>query len=59
MLALCTHIAHGFWSAARTLGAISSATSATVYKAIAGVLAAVITLGFLSVPIAVLAGLVR
>jgi succinate dehydrogenase / fumarate reductase cytochrome b subunit len=23
MLALCTHIAHGFWSAARTLGAIA------------------------------------
>ncbi|WP_084011119.1 succinate dehydrogenase cytochrome b subunit [Pseudofrankia sp. DC12] len=59
MLALCAHIAHGFWSAARTLGAVSSATQATTYKAIAGVLAAVITLGFLSVPIAVLAGLVR
>jgi succinate dehydrogenase / fumarate reductase cytochrome b subunit len=59
MLALCAHIAHGFWSAARTLGAVSSATKAVTYKAIAGVLAAVITLGFLSVPIAVLAGLVR
>ncbi|WP_338013768.1 succinate dehydrogenase cytochrome b subunit [Pseudofrankia asymbiotica] len=58
MLALCLHIAHGFWSAARTLGAVTSATRATAYKATAGVLAVVITLGFLSVPIAVMAGLV-
>jgi len=58
MLALCLHIAHGFWSAARTLGAVTSASRATAYKATAGVLAVLITLGFLSVPIAVMAGLV-
>nr|WP_307875091.1 succinate dehydrogenase cytochrome b subunit [Frankia nepalensis] len=58
MLALCLHISHGFWSAARTLGAVSSATKATAYKTTAIVLGVVITLGFISVPIAVLSGLV-
>jgi succinate dehydrogenase / fumarate reductase cytochrome b subunit len=58
MLALCLHIAHGFWSAARTLGAVSSATRARAYKAIAGTLALIITVGFLAAPIGVMSGLV-
>ncbi|MBX6389593.1 MAG: succinate dehydrogenase cytochrome b subunit [Frankia sp.] len=58
MLALCLHIAHGFWSAARTLGAVSSATRARVYKAVAGTLALIISVGFLATPIGVMSGLV-
>lgn len=58
MLALCLHIAHGFWSAARTLGAVRSRSREQAFKAVAGVLALVITLGFLAVPIGVMSGLV-
>ncbi|WP_275408637.1 succinate dehydrogenase cytochrome b subunit [Actinocatenispora rupis] len=58
MLALCLHIYHGFWSAAQTLGANNAARN-VVFKTIATVLALAITVGFLSVPIAVMTGLVR
>lgn len=57
MLMLCLHIYHGFWSAAQTLGANSPARDATL-KTIATVLALVITVGFLSVPVAVMTGVV-
>ena len=57
MLMLCLHIYHGFWSAAQTLGA-NNAVRNGLFKAIATVLALVITVGFLSVPVGVMTGLV-
>ncbi|WP_371477289.1 succinate dehydrogenase cytochrome b subunit [Kitasatospora sp. NBC_00315] len=57
MLALGLHIRHGFWSAAQTLGA-NNARRDRVLKAIANGLALVLTAGFLSVPVAVLTGVV-
>lgn len=57
MAALCLHIYHGFWSAAQTLGA-NNAGRDRVLKTIATVLALVISVGFLSVPVAVMTGLV-
>ncbi|MFB6872930.1 succinate dehydrogenase [Streptomyces sp. NPDC056323] len=57
MLALGLHVQHGFWSAAQTLGA-GNATRDRVLKTIANALAAVLTLGFISVPVAVMTGVV-
>ncbi|MFD7532632.1 MULTISPECIES: succinate dehydrogenase [unclassified Streptomyces] len=57
MLALGLHVQHGFWSAAQTLGA-GSATRDRVLKTVANALAAVLTLGFISVPVAVMTGVV-
>jgi succinate dehydrogenase / fumarate reductase cytochrome b subunit len=58
MLALCLHVYHGFWSAAQTLGA-NSAVRNRAFKAVATVLALVITAGFLAVPVAVMIGVVH
>ncbi|MFJ3698986.1 succinate dehydrogenase cytochrome b subunit [Streptomyces sp. NPDC090052] len=57
MLALGLHIRHGFWSAAQTLGA-GKATRDRVLKATANILALVLTVGFISVPVAVMTGVV-
>ncbi|MEU6083490.1 succinate dehydrogenase cytochrome b subunit [Streptomyces sp. NPDC047108] len=57
MLALCLHIHHGFWSAAQTLGANSARRHRTL-KATATGLSLILTTGFLSVPVAVMTGLV-
>lgn len=57
MLALGIHIEHGFWSAAQTLGANKPKTE-RVLKITARVLALVLTLGFITVPVAVFTGLV-
>ncbi|MER6105402.1 succinate dehydrogenase [Streptomyces sp. NPDC001832] len=57
MLALGLHVQHGFWSAAQTLGA-GSATRDRALKTIANVLALVLTVGFISVPVAVMTGVV-
>jgi len=57
VLALCLHVRHGFWSAAQTLGA-GSARRDRALKTAADVLAAALTIGFLSVPVAVVTGLV-
>lgn len=57
MLALGMHVRHGFWSAAQTLGA-GRARRDRALKATANVLAAVLTLGFISVPVGVMTGLV-
>lgn len=57
MLALGLHIRHGFWSAAQTLGA-NSARRDRVLKAVANVLALVLTCGFIAVPVAVMTGVV-
>ncbi|MFB7189678.1 succinate dehydrogenase [Streptomyces sp. NPDC056230] len=57
MLALGLHVQHGFWSAAQTLGA-GNANRDRVLKTIANVLALVLTVGFISVPVAVMTGVV-
>ncbi|WP_336052552.1 succinate dehydrogenase cytochrome b subunit [Streptomyces sp. CA2R101] len=57
MLALGLHIRHGFWSAAQTLGANRPGRDRTL-KALANVLAAVLTAGFLAVPVSVMTGVV-
>jgi succinate dehydrogenase / fumarate reductase cytochrome b subunit len=57
MIALGFHLRHGIWSALQTLGR-SSGPYQMRYKAIALVIAVVLTAGFLAVPIAVQFGLV-
>jgi succinate dehydrogenase / fumarate reductase cytochrome b subunit len=57
MLAVGLHVRHGFWSAAQTLG-VGNARRERFLKAAANLLALVLTVGFLSVPIAVMTGLV-
>ena len=57
MLALGLHIRHGFWSAAQTLGA-NRAGRDRLLKKLANLLAAVLTLGFIAVPVAVMTGVV-
>ncbi|MFP3986124.1 succinate dehydrogenase [Streptomyces sp. E11-3] len=58
VLALGFHIRHGFWSAAQTLGA-GSATRDRALKAAANTLALALTVGFASVPVAVMTGWVN
>ncbi|THA71138.1 succinate dehydrogenase [Streptomyces sp. A0958] len=57
MLALGLHVQHGFWSAAQTLGA-GRASRDRVLKTLANALALVLTVGFVSVPVAVMTGVV-
>ncbi|MER5495816.1 MULTISPECIES: succinate dehydrogenase [unclassified Streptomyces] len=57
VLALGFHVRHGFWSAAQTLGAGNAARDRAL-KALANALALVLTLGFISVPVAVMTGVV-
>ncbi|MBP2323597.1 succinate dehydrogenase / fumarate reductase cytochrome b subunit [Kibdelosporangium banguiense] len=57
VIALGFHIRHGMWSAMQSLGASSAARQKAVQSFSFGV-ALVITLGYLSVPFAVLTGLV-
>ncbi|MEU8784886.1 succinate dehydrogenase [Streptomyces sp. NPDC048637] len=57
VLALGLHIRHGFWSAAQTLG-VGSRARDRLLKTLAQVLALVLTVGFISVPIAVMTGVV-
>ncbi|WP_418960452.1 succinate dehydrogenase [Streptomyces tritici] len=57
MLAVGLHVRHGFWSAAQTLG-VGNARRERVLKAAANGLALVLTAGFVSVPLAVMTGLV-
>lgn len=58
MLAVGLHIRHGFWAAAQTLG-VTRPGAARLLKATADVLAAVLTAGFLAVPIGVMTGVVN
>ncbi|MGW1377628.1 succinate dehydrogenase [Streptomyces sp. NPDC002446] len=53
MVALGFHVRHGFWSAAQTLGAGSAARERAL-KLLANGLALVLTVGFVSVPVAVM-----
>jgi len=58
VVALGMHLRHGVWSALRSLG-VASAARARAMRTIAFGYATAITVGFLSVPYAVLFGLVR
>ncbi|OEU97095.1 succinate dehydrogenase cytochrome b subunit [Streptomyces oceani] len=57
MLALGLHVRHGFWSAAQTLG-VNRPRRERALKATANALALVLTAGFLSIPLAVMTGVV-
>jgi succinate dehydrogenase / fumarate reductase cytochrome b subunit len=57
MVLLGTHLSHGIWSMFQSLG-ITSPTRSPLIKRAAQLIAIVITLGFLSIPVAVLAGFV-
>ncbi|MGY0020276.1 succinate dehydrogenase [Streptomyces sp. cg35] len=57
MLALGLHVQHGFWSAAQTLG-VGNRTRDRVLKTVGNALAALLTLGFIAVPVGVMTGLV-
>ncbi|MFF5425368.1 MULTISPECIES: succinate dehydrogenase [unclassified Streptomyces] len=58
MLAVGLHVRHGFWSAAQTLG-VGSARRERLLRALADLLALALTAGFVSVPVAVMTGLVN
>lgn len=58
MVVLGLHLYHGVWSMFQTLG-LNGATSDRFFRRLATVIAAVIVLGNISIPAAVLAGLVR
>ena len=51
------HVRHGFWSAAQTLG-VGNATRDRILKAVANVLAVLLTAAFISVPVGVMTGVV-
>jgi succinate dehydrogenase / fumarate reductase cytochrome b subunit len=57
MIMLCTHLYHGLWSMFQTVGWIDTRYSEKVKKA-AAALAILICIGFISIPLAVMAGLV-
>ncbi|MCX5230336.1 succinate dehydrogenase [Streptomyces sp. NPDC006553] len=57
MLAVGLHVRHGFWSAAQTLG-VGSARRERLLRGLADTLALVLTAGFISVPVAVMTGVV-
>jgi succinate dehydrogenase / fumarate reductase cytochrome b subunit len=57
ILAVGLHLRHGIFSAARTLGQ-QSARGERIAKAVALILSIVLVVGYLSVPFAVLTGLV-
>jgi len=58
MAALCLHLDHGVWSMFQTLGC-NNARISTVLKGLSRVVALVVFAGFISVPVAVLAGWLR
>ncbi|MFD5558541.1 succinate dehydrogenase [Streptomyces sp. NPDC127068] len=57
VLALGLHVRHGFWSAAQTLG-VGSRSRDRFLKTSANALALLLTVGFVSVPVGVMTGLV-
>ncbi len=59
MIAVCLHVRHGFWSAFTTLGGNTSAGARKVLNGLAVFVAALLYLGFMIMPIAVYAGLVK
>ncbi|MEW2392473.1 succinate dehydrogenase [Streptomyces venezuelae] len=57
VVAVGFHVRHGLWSAAQTLG-VGTATRDRVLKPLANGLALVLTVGFVSVPVGVMTGVV-
>lgn len=57
MLAVGLHVRHGFFSAAQTLG-VGNAARDRALRSLADILAVVLTAGFVSVPVAVMTGVV-
>ncbi|MEI7033429.1 succinate dehydrogenase [Streptomyces pratensis] len=57
VLAMGLHVRHGFWSAAQTLG-VGSAARDRILKTLANLLAALLTVGFISLPVGVMTGIV-
>jgi succinate dehydrogenase / fumarate reductase cytochrome b subunit len=58
MVALGTHLNHGTWSMAQTLGWVNR-TNSPFWRWVALVVTVVVTLGFITVPLAVALGIVR
>jgi succinate dehydrogenase / fumarate reductase cytochrome b subunit len=58
MAALCLHLDHGAWSMLQTLG-VNNAVISPALRALSRVVALVVFAGFISVPVAVMAGWVR
>jgi succinate dehydrogenase cytochrome b subunit len=58
MVALGLHLYHGLWSTFQTLG-VADIRGSGFYRGLAGVVALAVLVGNISVPIAVLAGLIR
>jgi succinate dehydrogenase / fumarate reductase cytochrome b subunit len=58
IVAVGFHLRHGIWSAARTLGQ-QTARGERVWRAVALILSVVLVVGYLSVPFAVITGLVN
>jgi succinate dehydrogenase / fumarate reductase cytochrome b subunit len=58
MACLCLHLDHGIWSMLQTLG-WSDAKATRALRALARGVALAVFAGFISVPVAVLAGWVR
>ena len=58
MAALCLHLDHGAWSMFQTLG-LNNAGMSPALRVLSRVLAVVVFAGFISVPVAVLAGWIR
>ena len=58
MGALCLHLDHGIWSMLQTLGWVNLDNTKSI-RAVSRVMALIIFLGFISVPISVLAGWLR
>jgi succinate dehydrogenase / fumarate reductase cytochrome b subunit len=58
MGALCLHLDHGIWSMFQTLGCVTVQNTKSI-RAFSRIVAIIIFLGFISVPISVLAGWVR
>ncbi|PID97025.1 MAG: succinate dehydrogenase [Actinomycetales bacterium] len=59
MVALGLHLFHGVWSAAQTFGLTNTARSRTIAHAVAHLTAAVVVIGFLVPPLAILFGIVK
>jgi succinate dehydrogenase / fumarate reductase cytochrome b subunit len=55
MAALCLHLDHGVWSMLQTLG-LNDARSSKVFRMMSRGIAVLVFAGFISVPVAVLAG---
>jgi succinate dehydrogenase cytochrome b subunit len=58
MACLCLHLSHGVWSMLQTLG-LNNARTTPALQALARGVALVVFVGFISVPVAVMAGWLR